>query len=39
MSKNPYPASDRAKAIVKKSMTMDTLLSVVVTPQGGTDPR
>jgi len=31
MKDNLYPASDRAKAIVKKSMTMDTLLSVVGT--------
>ena len=28
MTENPYPASDRAKEIVKKSMTMDTLLSI-----------
>lgn len=28
MAENPYPASDRAKEIVKKSMTMDTLLSI-----------
>ena len=28
---HPYPASDRAKEIVKKSMTMDTLLSIAGT--------